>query len=74
MRENRKRELSRVMEKGAQIDNELVSKCAYYPLFRFCKFVDKKTGDLIVGQQLVCKNCSIIEPNLRCKHSSILSW
>jgi hypothetical protein len=74
MRESRERELTRVMEKGTDIDQELVSKCAYYPLFRFCKFIDEKTRDLIQGQQLVCKKCSMSEPNKRCKYHTILLW
>ena len=72
MRKARRQELGRIMEIGAQIDNELLSKCAYYPLFRFCKFIDKETGDAVQGQQFVCKSCSMIEPNKRCKRSSIL--
>lgn len=74
MRAARERELTRIIEKGVQIDNELLSKCAYYPLFRFCKFIDEETGNLIVGQQLVCKKCSVIEPNKRCKRHTILLW
>ncbi len=74
MRESRERELSRVMEKGATIDQELSSKCAYYPMFRFCKFIDKKTGELIQGQQLICAKCSVDEPNKRCKRHTILLW
>jgi hypothetical protein len=74
MRESRERELTRVMEKGVNIDRELLSNCAYYPLFRFCKFIDEKTGELIQGQQLVCKQCSMSKPNKRCKHHTILLW
>ena len=74
MRYDREHELTRVMEKGEQIDPEFLSKCAYYPLFRFCKFIDKETGELVQGQQLVCAKCSMAEPNTRCKHHTILMW
>jgi len=74
MRVSRERELTRVAEKGVDVDPQLISKCAYYPLFRFVRFIDKETGELIQGQQLVCKDCSIETPNKRCKRSSILSW
>ena len=74
MREARERELSRVMEKGYDINHDLTSKCAYYPIFRFCKFISKETGELVQGQQLVCAKCGINNPNKRCKHSHILLW
>jgi hypothetical protein len=74
MRQSRIDELTRVMEKNEQINEELLSKCAYYPLFRFIDFIDKKTNERIVGQQLVCKKCSVSEPNKRCKRHAILLW
>ena len=73
MRRDRIAELERVAEKG-EVDNELISKCAYYPLFKFVKFVDKKTGEIVQGQQLVCRDCSYAVPNERCKHSDMLKW
>ncbi len=74
MRKGRESELSRVLEKGYDINHSLLSKCGYYPLFRFIKFIDKKTGNLIQGQQLVCKDCTTNEPNQKCKHHSTLEW
>ena len=74
MRRDRWRELERVAERGVEIDEQLQKKCAYYLLFRFVKFIDKKTEEERVGQQLVCKDCSCELPNPKCKHSSILSW
>lgn len=74
MRAARERELAMVASRGIQIDGELSSKCAYYPLFRFIDFIDEKTGDRVRGQMLVCKKCSIAEPNKRCKRHTILLW
>ena len=73
MREARRLELIKAMERGP-IDSELLSKCAYYPMFRFCKFISKETGELVQGQQFVCKICSVSEPNTRCKRHTILLW
>ena len=73
MREARARELTRVMDK-TNIDQQLLSKCAYYPLFRFIDFINKKTGERIRGQQLICKECSMPEPNPKCKHHINLVW
>lgn len=73
MRDRVKRELSRVMERGLQVDYKLQSKCAYYPLFRYVRFVNDD-GEVIQGQQFMCKECSIYFPNKRCKHHTILMW
>jgi len=74
MRDARSSELGRVLEKGYDIDNNLVSKCGYYPIFRFIKFKDKKTGEVVQGQQFVCGECSAAKPNIKCTHHKILLW
>jgi hypothetical protein len=74
MRKERSSELERVLERGFDIDQSLLNECAYYPLFRYVDFYDKKTDEHIKGQQLVCKDCNITEPNARCKHYSTLLW
>jgi hypothetical protein len=74
MRESRANELGRVLEKGYDIDKELVSKCGYYPVFRFIKFMDKKKGEVVQGQQFVCKDCTMVEPNKKCEHHINLLW
>lgn len=61
--------LERVAEKGYEIDRELASYCAYYPLFKFVRFEDKKTGDIVQGQQLVCKDCTRAYGNKKCSHN-----
>jgi len=74
MRKARSNELGRVLEKGYDIDQTLLSKCAYYPLFRYIDFYDPKTDEHVKGQQLVCGKCSSIEPNPKCKHHVNLLW
>jgi hypothetical protein len=74
MRNDRQRELERVQEKGIDVDMELVNKCAYYPLFTFTKFIDKKTDEEVQGHKFVCKNCSYAKPNKSCRHACNLRW
>ena len=73
-RSDRERELSRVAERlgGNGIDNQLAAKCGYYPLFTFRKWIDHETGEVRCGQVLVCKECTLSDPNPKCKHSHIL--
>ena len=65
-------ELSRVLERGEDLNRDLMSQCAYYPLFTFRRWIDEATGDPRQGQVFVCKKCSIEAPNYMCRHARIL--